>query len=309
VQIYTVTLANAIKELGLEVLYIPEGEDMVVAAADVNRPSLLLAGFTDYFDNRRLQICGRVEISYLQQLPPEERRKSIDLLYSFKPPAVIYTRGLPVDEYALECGRKYGVPVLRSSESTSNFMSAAISYLNVELAPRITRHGVLVEVYGEGILILGESGVGKSETAIELLKRGHRLIADDAVDLRRVSNRTIVGASPENIRHFIELRGVGVVNVRRIFGLGAVKMSEKVNLIVVLEPWNSEKFYNSIDTKNQTMSILDIEIPVITIPVKPGRNLAVIIEVAAMNHRQASMGYNSSEELLRQLGMETDIPE
>lgn len=306
-QIYTVTLKKVMGELGLEAIWLPEDFDRrEVAAAEINRPALLLAGFTDYFDNRRLQVCGRVEISYLQQLDEAERNRSVELLFSFKPPAVIYTRSLPIDDIALACGKKYHVPILRSSESTSNFMSAAISYLNVELAPRIVRHGVLVEVYGEGVLILGESGVGKSETAIELLKRGHRLIADDAVDLRRVSNRTIVGTSPDNIRHFIELRGVGVVNVRRIFGLGAVKMSEKINLIVVLEQWNSEKFYSTIDSQSNTMSILDVEIPQITIPVKPGRNLAVIIEVAAMNNRQINMGYNAAEELLRQLGMNSD---
>lgn len=306
-QTYTVTLEKVAQELQLETIYLPkDSEERVVSSTDVNRPALLLAGYTDYFDNRRLQICGRVEVSYLSQLDAGAREKAIDLLYSFQPPAVVYTRGLAVDEYAIECAKKYQVPVLRSLESTSNFMYAAIAYLNVELAPRITRHGVLVEVYGEGILILGESGVGKSETAIELLKRGHRLIADDAVDLRRVSNKTIVGTSPENIRHFIELRGVGVVNVRRIFGLGAVKMSEKVNMVIVLEPWDSEKFYSTIDTATKTMEILDVEIPVITIPVKPGRNLAVIIEVAAMNNRQANMGYNASEELLRQLGMEPD---
>lgn len=309
-QIYTVTLEKVIKELNLEIVFVPDdGEDRFVAAADVNRPALLLAGFTDYFDNRRLQICGKVELSYLSQLPQEQKEKAIDLLYSFQPPAVVYTRGLPIDDFSIECGKKYGVPILRSSESTSNFMYSAIAYLNVELAPRITRHGVLVEVYGEGILILGESGVGKSETAIELLKRGHRLIADDAVDLRRVSNKTIVGTSPENIRHFIELRGVGVVNVRRIFGLGAVKMSEKINMIIVLEQWNSEKFYSTIDVSSKMMEILDVEIPVITIPVKPGRNLAVIIEVAAMNNRQSNMGYNASEELLRNLGMDFDVSE
>jgi len=250
-----------------------------------------------------------VEQAYLSQLSYEERCKSLDLLYSFKPPAVVYSRGLPVDDIAFDCAQKYNVPILRTGDSTSNFMSAAIAYLNVELAPRITRHGVLVEVYGEGILIMGESGVGKSETAIELLKRGHRLIADDAVDLRRVSNRTIVGTSPENIRHFIELRGVGIINVRRIFGLGAVKMSERIDLIIILEQWDTQKFYSTIDTEKKTMEILDIEIPVITIPVKPGRNLAVIIEVAAMNHRQALMGYNSTEELLRQLGINEEMPE
>jgi HPr kinase/phosphorylase len=309
-QIYKVTLERVIKELHLETIYLPEtDDDLVVFAAEVNRPALLLTGYSDYFDNRRLQIVGRVEISYLEQLSEAQRQQSYDLLFSFKPPAVVFTRGLPIDDCALACAQKYGVPILRSSDSTSNFMSAAIAYLNVELAPRITRHGVLVEVYGEGILILGESGVGKSETAVELLKRGHRLIADDAVDLRRVSNKSIVGTSPENIRHFIELRGVGVINVRRIFGLGAVKVSEKINMIIVLEHWDSEKFYSTIDPTTKTMDILDVEIPVITIPVKPGRNLAVIIEVAAMNNRQANMGYNSASELLKQLGMESGIAE
>lgn len=306
-QIYTISVDKVIKELHLETIYLPApAETLHVSSSDVNRPALLLAGFTDYFDNRRVQACGRVEMSYLSQLPDKERETAIDRLYSFKPPAVVYTRGLPIDDYTLSCAKKYGVPVLRSSDSTSNFMSASIAYLNVELAPRITRHGVLVEVYGEGILILGESGVGKSETAIELLKRGHRLIADDAVDLRRVSNKTIVGSSPANIRHFIELRGVGVINVRRIFGIGAVKVTEKVNLIIVLEQWDSDKFYSTIDTKGKTMDILDVEIPVITIPVKPGRNLAVIIEVAAMNNRQSSMGFNAAEELMRRLGMDPD---
>lgn len=306
-QIYTVSLKRIIDELHLETIYLPaDATDLQVSSTDINRPALLLAGFTDYFDNRRLQVCGRVEMAYLEQLPEAERKASTERLYAFKPPAVVYTRGLPVDDYTLDIAEKYGVPVLRTGDSTSNFMSAAIAFLNVVLAPRITRHGVLVEVYGEGILILGESGVGKSETAVELLKRGHRLIADDAVDLRRVSNKTIVGSSPENIRHFIELRGVGVINVRRIFGIGAVKMTEKINLIIVLEQWDSEKFYSSIDTKNKTMDILDIEIPVITIPVKPGRNLAVIIEVAAMNNRQSNMGYNAAAELMRQLGMEAD---
>ncbi len=303
-QTYSVTLDNLIKELHISPIYLPDtAENIHVYTTDVNRPALVLSGFTEFFDSRRVQVCGKVEMAYLSHMDGEARYKAIDLFLSLKPIAVVVTRAIPVPDEMIECAKKYAVPLLSSSESTSNFMSTAISYLNVALAPRITRHGVFVEVYGEGILILGESGVGKSETAIELLKRGHRLIADDAVELRRTSSRTIVGSSPANIRHFIELRGVGFVNVRRIFGMGAVKMNEKVDMVIKLEQWVSGKSYSTVDVDGEKTSILDVEIPLITIPVKPGRNLAIIIEVAAMNNRQKNMGYNAAAELLEQLGM------
>lgn len=213
------------------------------------------------------------------------------------------SRGLEVlDELQASC-EKYGVPLLRTSDTTSGFMAALIAYLNVQLAPRITRHGVLVEVYGEGILLLGDSGVGKSETAIELVKRGHRLIADDAVEIRRVSAKALVGSAPENIRHFIELRGIGIVNARRIFGMGAVKVTEKIDMMIQLEQWDSEKVYDRMGLDNEYADILGIKVPLLTIPVKPGRNLAIIIEVAAMNNRQKKMGYNAAQELMRNLGM------
>ena len=199
------------------------------------------------------------------------------------------------------------MPLLRTHESTSDFTSALIAFLNLHLAPRITRHGVLVEVYGEGILLLGESGVGKSETAIELVKRGHRLIADDAVEIRRVSSKSLVGTAPDNIRHFIELRGIGIINASRIFGVGAVKLTEKIDLVVNLEPWDSNKVYDRMGLENQTTEILGLSIPSLTIPVKPGRNLAVIIEVAAMNSRQKKLGYNAAEDLLNRLGMGDDF--
>ena len=208
-----------------------------------------------------------------------------------------------------ESAERYGVPLLRTADATSSFMASLISFLNVELAPRITRHGVLVEVYGEGLLIVGESGVGKSETAIELVKRGHRLIADDAVEIRRVSSRSLVGSAPENIRHFIELRGIGVINARRIFGVGAVNLTSKIDLVINLEQWQPEKVYDRMGLEEQTTRILDNEIPPVTIPVKPGRNLAVIIEVAAMNNRQKKMGYNAAYELLKRLGMTEDLPD
>lgn len=307
-QTYSVPLSVLINRFNLTEVHLPApADELFVYSADLNRPALLLAGFTDYFDARRVQICGRVEMSYLEHLSEDERNKAIELLFSYEPNCIIVTRGIPVFEKMIECAAQYKVPLLSSTESTSNFMSEAISYLNVALAPRITRHGVLVEVYGMGILIMGESGVGKSETAIELVKRGHRLIADDAVELRRVSNRSIVGQAPENIRHFIELRGVGIINVRRIFGMGAVKVSEKVSMVINLEQWQAGKTYSEVDIDSQKTSILDVEIPCSTIPVKPGRNLAIIIEVAAMNLRQKMMGYNAAHELLKQLGMADEI--
>ena len=208
----------------------------------------------------------------------------------------------------LEFASQYEVPVLRSTENTSSLMSALISNLSVEVAPRITRHGVFVEIYGEGILILGESGVGKSETAVELVKRGHRLIADDAVELRRVSDRTILGTAPENTRHFIELRGVGIINVARVFGSGAVKMSEKVDLVVELEPWDKTKNYSRTGLETDTTDIMGIQLPCTVIPVMPGRNLAVILEAAAINNRQKKMGYNAARELLARLGLDEDDP-
>ena len=219
---------------------------------------------------------------------------------------MLITRNLGAMPEIMEYAAQYEVPVLGSAESTSTLMSALINILNVELAPRVTRHGVFIEVYGEGILMLGDSGVGKSETAVELVKRGHRLVADDAVELRRTSSRTIVGTAPENIRHFIELRGIGIVNVARIYGIGAVKVSEKVDLVVELEPWDKSKNYSRTGLESDTYDILGVSIPSTVIPVMPGRNLAVIIETAAINNRQKKMGYNAAKELLARLGLDDD---
>jgi HPr kinase/phosphorylase len=300
---YSVPLQRIIKEFSLELLYVPDNlDDCVVATADLNRPGLQLSGFYDYFDKDRIQIIGKNEDSFLKTFVDAETR--IERLMSQKPPAVIITRGLGVSEHMLHTAEKYGVPVLRTQDGTSSFMAALIALLNVELAPRITRHGVLVEVYGEGMLIVGESGVGKSETAIELIKRGHRLIADDAVEIRRVSNKTLVGTPPENIRHFIELRGIGIINARRIFGMGAVKQSEKIDMVINLEVWNKDKVYDRMGLDNEEAEILGIKVPQVTVPVRPGRNLAIILEVAAMNNRQKKMGYNAAKELLKRLGMD-----
>ena len=311
---YSVSLEKVIRDHSLEALYLPKAaSDLDISSYDVNRPGLILTGYNDYFDPSRVQFLGLTELAFLDSLSPEERAKRVENFMCRQPCAVLITRNLECPDVLRENAQKYAVPLLRTADTTSSFMSALISYLNVELAQRVTRHGVLVEVAGEGVLILGDSGVGKSETAIELIKRGHRLIADDAVEIRRVSSRTLVGSAPDNIRHFIELRGVGIINARRIFGMGAVKMTEKIDLVIQLEPWDSEKVYDRMGLDNEFTTILGISVPAAVIPVKPGRNLAIIIEVAAMNNRQKKMGYNAARELLRNLGMddgcEPDAPD
>jgi HPr kinase/phosphorylase len=293
-----VTLDSLIREFGLEVIYGPEGfEKVTITKDDVNRPGLQLAGFFDYFDPNRIQIMGKVETTYMEQLPPDVRKERFDKLLSTGIPVMIFSRNIDVLPEYLESAQKYSVPILRTNNFTSSILNSIVASLKVSLAPRITLHGVLVEIYGEGVLLLGDSGVGKSETAIELVKRGHRLIADDAVEISRVSEKTLVGTAPEVIRHFIELRGIGIIDVRRIFGMGAVKLTEKIELVINLENWEDGKMYDRLGMDSQTTSILDIAVPSLTIPVKPGRNLAVIIEVAAMNNRHKKMGYNAAKEL------------
>lgn len=302
---YKVCLDKLIKEFNLETVYSPcSTSELFVESAEIIRPGLMLAGYKNVFDSKRIQIMGTLEISYLEQLPKELIQERVDGLFAIKPPLVIITRNLDVLPSILISAEKYKVPVMSSSDNTASLVAALFAFLNVELAPRTTLHGVLVEVYGEGILLMGESGVGKSETAIELVKRGHRLIADDAVEIRRVSNKTLVGSSPENIRHFVELRGIGIINAMRIFGMGSVKLTEKIDLIISLEQWDPNKLYDRMGIENQYKEILGINIASLTIPVKPGRNLAIIIEVAAMNNRQKKMGYNAAEELLKNLAME-----
>ncbi len=307
-QTYTVPLSAIIKETSLEVVYTPcDPAERLVCSADINRPGLALSGYFDYFDSDRIQVMGKNEYGFMENLPHDLRDIHLNELVGTNPPAIIVTRGLPIMNELLQACQEHGVPLLRSHESTSSLMAALIAYLNVQLAPRITRHGVLVEVYGEGVLLLGDSGIGKSETAVELIKRGHRLIADDAVEIRRVSAKTLVGSSPDNIRHFIELRGIGIVNVRRMYGIGSVKNTEKINMAIQLEPWEQGKNYDRMGLDGETINILGIEVPSITIPVSPGRNLAIIIESAAMNNRQKKMGYNSAQELLQKLGMAEEI--
>lgn len=306
---YSVSLESIIENHRLQVVYVPKpASEVEIITNEVNRPGIVLTGYVDYFDPLRIQILGWTELGFLQNMSDEERERALGYWLGLQPAAAVVTRGLEIPDYFVEACKKYEVPLLLTDEETSPFLAQLIDFLNRSLAPRITRHGVLVEVYGEGVLIVGESGAGKSETAIELIKRGHRLIADDAVELRKVSASTIEGRSPSNIRHFIEVRGIGIINARRIFGMGAVKPTEKVDMIIQLEAWDSTKAYDRLGLDNEYIKILDVKIPVITVPITPGRNLAVIVETAAMNNRQKKMGYNGAKELMHSLGMEDMEP-
>ena len=299
---YTVALSKVIEEFDLETIYLPTvPEDIEISCSRVNRLGLQFVGFYDHYEQARLQIIGKVENLFLAQLDDEERRRRVEDFFRSMPAGVIVTSSIEIDPETAAMAEKYGVPLLRTPERTSEFMAALIAYLNVQLGARITRHGVLVEVYGEGILLIGDSGIGKSETAIELVKRGHRLIADDAVEIKRVSATTLVGQAPALIRHYVELRGIGIVDVRRLFGMGAVKETEKIDLVINLENWQQGKMYDRLGLDSETVDLLGIRVPSITLPVCPGRNLSVVIEVAAMNNRQKRMGYNTAEEFNKRL--------
>ncbi len=307
-EIYTIPLKKLVEEFSFEKISIPENfDDILIDTPEVSRPGLALSGFFEIFDADRIQILGNAECRYLSGLGAEERSVKIKNYMYAKPVAVLFTSNNTVFEEFITYAAETNVPILRTREKTSPTMASLIASLNTYLAPRITRHGVLVEVYGEGILILGDSGVGKSETAIELVKRGHRLIADDAVEIKRVSAKTLVGSAPEIIRHYVELRGIGIVDIRRLFGMGAVKDTEKINLVANLEPWVKGKMYDRLGLDEEKINILGLDIPAVTIPVQPGRNLAIILEIAAMNNRQKRMGYNTAEEfnkrLMGQLGL------
>lgn len=301
-EVYSVNLGSLVDFLNLNEIYMPENKDeILITKKDVNRPGLPFTGFFESFEADRIQIIGKAEHNYLKSLEKPQRIKCMEVFFATKPICTVFTTNLPVFEEAVLCAKKNNVPILLTTENTSDFMAALINKLNLELAPRIGLHGVLVEIYGEGVLILGESGIGKSETAVELIKRGHRLIADDIVDIKKPSAITLVGSAPEITRHYIILRGIGIVDVRRIFGMGAVKMTENVNLVIKLENWVDGMSYEQFGFENDYMEIMGIKVPSLLIPVKPGRNLAIILEVAAMNNRQKKMGYNSAAELNKKL--------
>ena len=299
---YTVLLSELVSEFNLDFFYKSTDFDKIrVTVDDISRPGLHLAGFFDHYEPMRVYVCGTVETAYLQKLSPEERIIIFDHFLSYKCPALIFARGFQPMPECLEMAKKYDVTVLGTKDTTSYIVSSLITYLKSALAPRVTRHGVLVEIYGEGILINGDSGIGKSETAIELVKRGHRLIADDAVEIRKVSSRQLVGNAPEVLRHYIELRGIGVINVAKLFGMGAVKESSNIDLIINMVPWRDGEAYDRLGMETQYTEILDVKVPSITVPITPGRNLAVIFEVAAMNNRQKRMGYNAAVEFTEQM--------
>ena len=299
---FSVTLNQIINECNLEIVYADKNLDEVsINTTDVSRPGLQFVDFFDYFDHNRIQIFGKVEHTFLEQKTSAERLHCFRELCSRNIPAIIISRNQNTFPELTAAAEEFHTPVLRTQQTTSKFMARLIAFLNVELAERVTLHGVLCEVYGEGVLIMGESGVGKSETAIELVKRGHRLVADDAVEVKKVSDKSLVGTAPENIRHYIEIRGIGIIDVRRIFGMGSIKETEKIDLIIKLEAWDPKKQYDRLGLVTEYSELLGNRIPTLNIPVKPGRNLAVVVEVAAMNNRQKKLGYNAAEELNKRL--------
>ena len=300
--IFTTSLKFISEEFKLEMLYqSSDFEKIQITVEDVNRPALQLAGFFAHFEPQRIQVIGLVEDTYLSDLNSEQRAVAFDRLFSYRPPALIFARGLTPYPECMIMAKKYNITIMRTEQTTSELVSTLIATLKHYLAPRLTRHGVLVEVHGEGMLLVGESGVGKSEAAIELVKRGHRLIADDAVEIIKEGAYRLSGSAPELIRHYIELRGIGVINVAKLFGMGAVKDSADIDIVVNLENWRDDEAYDRLGVDTSTTTILGVKLPQITIPVKPGRNLAVILEVAAMNNRQRKMGYNAALEFTEQI--------
>ena len=304
---YSYKLSQLVEALETDIAFPSKDfDEVLISTGDVHRPGLQLAGVFEHFEPNRVQLIGRMESTYLQKLPLDERIKKWESLLSLKIPAIIMCHGAEVTDELIEVAEKYDVTVLRSYDHTTDVMSDVIRIVRRAIAPRVTRHGVLVEVYGMGLLLIGESGVGKSEAAIELLKRGHRLIADDAVEIKAIDANVLLGTAPDLIRHYMELRGIGVIDVRQIFGVGAVKEHQAIHLIINLEPWRDGAHYDRLGTNETKVNILGVDVVTMTIPVKPGRNLAVIIEVAAMNQRQKLMGYNAAVEFTQQLNKHFD---
>ncbi len=297
-----VKLKELVEKMNLKCLT-PDVDDseIVVKIPDINRPALQLTGFFDHFDAERIQIVGFVEYRYLNQMTEEEKEEIYDELTSYKMPAIIYCRGLQPEQSLLEKATKAGVPIYITDVKTSAFMAEVIRWLNVELAPCISIHGVLVDVYGVGVLITGESGIGKSESALELVKRGHRLVSDDVVEIRKVSDETLVGSAPDITKHFIELRGIGIVDVKALYGVQSVRETQNIDLVIELEDWNKEKEYDRLGLEEQHTEYLGNKVVCHQIPIRPGRNLAIIVETAAINHRQKLMGYNAAQELYRRV--------
>lgn len=296
---YSITVTQLIEKFNL-VNHLPDidTDKILISDPDMNRPAVQFTGFFEHFDANRIQICGNVEHAYIATMENEEERDQIfDKFFQHKMPCLIFCRGLKPHYFVLEAAKKYGVPVLTSDATTSAFVHEVVRYLHVELAPRISVHAVLVDVYGVGVLITGESGIGKSEAALELIKRGHRLVSDDRVDIAKVSDDTLVGTAPDITRHFIELRGIGIIDVKALFGAECVKMTQSIDLVINLEEWHKENDYDRLGLEDQYTEFLGNKVVSHNIPIRPGRNLAIIVESAAVNHRQKEMGYNAAQEL------------
>lgn len=304
---YSVPLRQLVEEFNLTVSYKAANYDKVqLMVEEVMRPGLQLTGFFNHFEPLRLQVIGNAESTYLRTLSHERLEAIFEELFSHKIPALIFARNIEPMPECMEMAQKYDITILRCLESTSYVVSSLITCLKNALAPRIARHGVLVEVYGEGLLLMGESGIGKSEAAAELLKRGHRLIADDAVEIRKIADNSLIGTAPELIRNYIEIRGIGVINVAKLFGMASIKNETAINLVINIVPWSPEQIYDRLGLEDQYMDLLGVKVPAITIPIKPGRNLAIILEIAAMNNRQKKMGYNAAAEFTEQINRHFD---
>lgn len=294
----SVQLTKIIEKMELKNLTPNIDTDQInVHQPDINRPALQLAGFFDHFDSDRVQIIGYVEFTYLESLDKEQKHGIYRQLLSSNIPCLVYCRQLQPDQEMLDIAYEYGVPILVTEKTTSSFMAEIIRWLNVQLAPCISIHGVLVDVYGEGVLIMGESGIGKSEAALELIKRGHRLVTDDVVEIRKVSDETLIGTAPDITRHFIELRGIGIIDVKTLFGVESVKETQGIDMVIKLEDWNRDKEYDRLGLEEQYTEFLGNKVVCHSIPIRPGRNLAIIVESAAVNYRQKKMGYNAAQEL------------
>ena len=299
-------LRKLVEAFGFEI--INKGADYdtrEVTISDLNRPALQLVGFYDYFEPRRLQVFGKAEMMFLRAMEEEQRREVFDHFLRCEIPALIISRNMEVFPELLELAEKHGRTLLRTPMMTVDLSSAVIDYLNRALAPQIVRHGVLMNIYGQGVLMLGDSGIGKSETAIELLKRGHRLVADDAVEIRQVSNQ-LIGTAPEIIRHYVEIRGVGIIEVQKLFGMGAVQFETEIDLVIQLEPWVEGKFYDRLGLGEDSYTMMGVSLPYLTIPVRPGRNLAGIVEIATMKNRQMKYGENSALDFIEQFDRRVD---
>lgn len=297
----SVSVESLIKDLELEIIVPAKDNKIDITTSDVNRPGLQFSDFYEHFAYERVQVIGKVETTFIEQLPDEQLAERADKFFSFPIPCLIVTRDLNIRQELINAAKKYDRYLLRTKEASTKFINRLINHLDEKLAPQITIHGDLVDVYGIGILLLGESGIGKSETALELIKRGHRLVSDDAVEIRKISEETLQGSSPEIIRHFIEIRGIGILDIRRLYGVGSVRNSMNIDLVIQLEEWDEEKYYDRLGLEDDYVKFLDVKVPKLTIPVRPGRNLAIIVEVAAMNHRQKQMGYNAAHELNKKL--------